>query len=169
MGGGGTEVSADPNLTPLLDVVLQLIMFFMITVNFAAERVPGGIHLPVAQSMVPRDKKDDKDKNKEKMDGAIVINMNAKEEFVNITEFYKIPVTRERLRLYFISQLEPFNLKARSEGREKPRVTLVVRADKEVRYSRIFDVLEASRQAGIENYQLRVMSQAQSDKMQKSN
>ena len=29
--GGGAP---DPNLTPLLDLVLQLIMFFMITVNF---------------------------------------------------------------------------------------------------------------------------------------
>jgi biopolymer transport protein ExbD len=168
MGGGGNEVNADPNLTPLLDVVLQLIMFFMITVNFAAERMPGGINLPVAQSMVPRDKKDDKDKPKEKIDGVVVINMNDKEEFINIAEFYKIPVTRERLRLYFISQLEPFVLKARSENRDKPRVTLVVRADEEVRYSRIFDVIEASRQAGIENYQLRVVSKPQSDRTPKS-
>ena len=30
----------DPNLTPLLDVVLQLIMFFMITVNFVRSRAP---------------------------------------------------------------------------------------------------------------------------------
>ncbi len=29
-----TSDAADPNLVPLLDVVLQLIMFFMITVNF---------------------------------------------------------------------------------------------------------------------------------------
>ena len=53
----------DPNLTPLLDVVLQLIMFFMITVNFvAAERSSDeSMHLPVVQSTVPR-LKDDKDK-----------------------------------------------------------------------------------------------------------
>ena len=30
---------ADPNLTPLLDVVFQLLMFFIMCVNFVAEQV----------------------------------------------------------------------------------------------------------------------------------
>src|SRR4051794_14684215 len=52
VGSEGT----DPNLTPLLDLVLQLIMFFMITVNFVrVDQFDDAIHLPVAASAVPLD------------------------------------------------------------------------------------------------------------------
>src|SRR5947209_8873360 len=48
---------AEPNLTPLLDVVLQLIMFFMITINFVnTDHINADIKLPEAQSAVPLDK-----------------------------------------------------------------------------------------------------------------
>src|SRR3954454_392237 len=47
---------AEPNLTPLLDVVLQLLMFFMMCVNFVTEQVSGDIKLPVSQSARPMNK-----------------------------------------------------------------------------------------------------------------
>src|SRR5271156_4072200 len=47
---------SDPNLTPLLDIVLQLIMFFMITVSFVrVEPLSDRVTLPVAQSAVVLD------------------------------------------------------------------------------------------------------------------
>src|SRR5438477_1464536 len=49
---------AEPNLTPLLDVVLQLLMFFMMCVNFVSEQVNEHIKLPVAQSARPMDKRE---------------------------------------------------------------------------------------------------------------
>src|SRR3954451_922111 len=46
--GGGDQVEI--NLTPLLDLVLQLMMFFIITVNFvAADQFDESVVLPVAQ------------------------------------------------------------------------------------------------------------------------
>ncbi len=39
-----SRVKADPNLVPLLDLVFQLIMFFMICVNFVSEQVNSDIH-----------------------------------------------------------------------------------------------------------------------------
>jgi biopolymer transport protein ExbD len=44
---------AEPNLIPLLDLVLQLVMFFMATTNFARENNPEAIKLPLAQSAKP--------------------------------------------------------------------------------------------------------------------
>ncbi|MBL8824723.1 MAG: biopolymer transporter ExbD [Planctomycetia bacterium] len=38
------------NLTPLLDLVLQLIMFFLACINFAAEQVSGNVQLPLSSS-----------------------------------------------------------------------------------------------------------------------
>src|SRR5947209_9829151 len=50
--------SAEPNLTPLLDVVLQLLMFFMMCVNFVTEQVNEDVKLPESQSAMPMDKAD---------------------------------------------------------------------------------------------------------------
>jgi biopolymer transport protein ExbD len=48
--------NAEPNLTPLLDVVLQLLMFFMMCVNFVTEQVNEDIKLPDSESARPMDK-----------------------------------------------------------------------------------------------------------------
>ena len=57
-GGGGEGKATEPNLVPLLDMVMQLLMFFMISVNFVSEQVNESIQLPVAQSARPMDKTD---------------------------------------------------------------------------------------------------------------
>src|SRR3954467_4404109 len=52
---GQTEGVANPNLTPLLDVVLQLITFFMMLVHFGTkiDEVAASIKLPTAPSALP--------------------------------------------------------------------------------------------------------------------
>ena len=44
---------AEPNLTPLLDVVFQLITFFMLVINFSNENYDARVRLPVAGSARP--------------------------------------------------------------------------------------------------------------------
>ena len=51
----GSPSTANPNLTPLLDIVLQLITFFMMLVHFGT-RLEGstkGVRLPVAPAALP--------------------------------------------------------------------------------------------------------------------
>ena len=48
-----TELKAEPNLTPLLDVVFQLITFFMLVINFSSENYDQRVRLPVAGSARP--------------------------------------------------------------------------------------------------------------------
>ena len=48
-----TELKAEPNLTPLLDVVFQLITFFMLMINFSSDNYDRRITLPVAGSARP--------------------------------------------------------------------------------------------------------------------
>ena len=55
--GGGDEI-AEPDLTPLLALVLQLLMFFIINVNFVSEQVSADIKLPSSESARPIDKAD---------------------------------------------------------------------------------------------------------------
>ena len=54
-GSVGGEIKAEPNLTPLLDVVFQLITFFMLVINFSNDTYDQRVRLPVAGSARPAD------------------------------------------------------------------------------------------------------------------
>src|SRR5260221_260803 len=59
MSHGGSDASeAEADLTPLLDLVLQLLMFFIINVNFVTEQVNPDIKLPTSESARPIDNAD---------------------------------------------------------------------------------------------------------------
>jgi biopolymer transport protein ExbD len=48
MSASMNEEKCEPNMTPLLDIVLQLVMFFMLCVNFVMEQVNEEVKLPTA-------------------------------------------------------------------------------------------------------------------------
>src|SRR5262245_734255 len=50
---GHQEAPEEPNLVPLLDLVLQMVMFFMAVTNFAMENINESVKLPLAQSAKP--------------------------------------------------------------------------------------------------------------------
>src|SRR5438477_8486162 len=52
-GSVTSELKAEPNLTPLLDVVFQLITFFMLVINFSNENYDQRVRLPVVGSAKP--------------------------------------------------------------------------------------------------------------------
>src|ERR1700740_3348899 len=73
---GGEVENVDPDLTPLLDLVMQLLMFFIVNVNFVKEQVSQDVKLPTSTSARPISKGDT---------GAIFINQKSgrNKEFVN--------------------------------------------------------------------------------------
>src|SRR6185436_8789522 len=48
--------SAEPNLVPILDMVFQLITFFMLVINFKTASVDRNLRLPVVGSAIPAEK-----------------------------------------------------------------------------------------------------------------
>lgn len=48
-----TDVKSEPNLTPILDMVFQLITFFMLVINFKSAEVDLSLKLPVVGSARP--------------------------------------------------------------------------------------------------------------------
>ena len=50
MSGPTAELNANPNLVPLLDMVFQLITFFMLVVNFKSAEIDRSLTLPVIGS-----------------------------------------------------------------------------------------------------------------------
>jgi len=56
MSHGGQDESAEGDLTPLLDLVLQLLMFFIVNVNLATEQTNPDVKLPLSASATPLNK-----------------------------------------------------------------------------------------------------------------
>jgi biopolymer transport protein ExbD len=59
-GAVRSSVKAEPNLTPILDMVFQLITFFMLVINFKAQETDRKLKLPVVGSARPVDSKNDR-------------------------------------------------------------------------------------------------------------
>jgi biopolymer transport protein ExbD len=53
MAGMHQALKAEPNLTPMLDMVFQLVTFFMLVVNFKAASLDTSLQLPVIGSALP--------------------------------------------------------------------------------------------------------------------
>jgi biopolymer transport protein ExbD len=155
--GPSTEGSkAEPNLVPLLDVVLQLIMFFMLTVNFVqTDQVNPSIILPEAQSAVPLDKtvRDVLFLNMDK-DGKVLL---AGENLDTRTK-----VGRSKIQSYLNKEKARAQRRladSKSEG-DADKFMVVLRAHKLCNYEDVFGVLQLCEEAGYRRWQLRVQSRA---------
>jgi biopolymer transport protein ExbD len=142
---GGTAQSAEPNLTPLLDLVLQLVMFFMLCANFVMEQVNDSITLPKAQMARPMDK-DDRQflfLNVDK-DGRLLVPGRTLVGPVEIGGYLK--------REYADAQRKA---KPNAEGKPEVRTKVVIRGDEKAKYSHIYALMQACRAAGFHNIELR--------------
>ena len=148
--------AADPNLVPLLDIVLQLIMFFMITVNFVrVDQFDDSISLPVAQAAMLLDKTAEE---------WIFLNLNADNKLVGTLSNFALD-TPEKLKAHLMR--EKIDLQRvwqeKNPGKNPDRdfkVVVVLRADKNCRYEQVWQVLDSCQRAGYRRWQLRVMTRA---------
>src|SRR5437764_717651 len=130
---GGEAV--DVNLTPLLDLVLQLIMFFMITVNFVrVEQFDDAIHLPVATSAVQLDKG---------AEDFVFLNLDGSGQLVGTLSNLMLD-TPEKLKVFLMREKESIERSARSRGAVgEVKIVIVLRADKDARYRDVWDKLDS--------------------------
>jgi biopolymer transport protein ExbD len=151
----GSIDKCEPNLVPMLDLVLQLIMFFMLVTNFIQDDLVTTIKLPTAIQAKPLDKSEDH---------VIFLNVD-KQGHVLLAKDPKpgdiltnaIQVQNELRRRKEFDDAR----KAREEKAGRPgRISLVViRADKECHYKQVNDVMEACRRSGYTDVQLRAVVQ----------
>jgi biopolymer transport protein ExbD len=137
----------DPNLTPLLDLVLQLIMFFMITVNFIrVDQFDDSIRLPKATKAAPIEASAEK---------YVFMNLNPKGELVGTLASAQLD-TPGKIQAFLHGERERNEREAAAQGRAGPvKVVVILRADKDVRYERMWEVLDACKRAGFAHWQLR--------------
>jgi biopolymer transport protein ExbD len=143
MSHGGDE-GAVPNLIPLLDVVFQLLMFFMMCVNFVSEQTSQNVKLPMAQSARPMDKSE--------ASSVLFLNMNRNGELMLPGQD---PMsTQGEVRFYLKSQ---FSDAERIEKGKGPQVSIVIRADEGADYGKVYDLLSICKEVGFRKLQLRAI------------
>lgn len=145
-GGGLGEVRADPNLTPLLDVVLQLIMFFMVGVTFVSNQVNPDIDLPTAQSARPMEKG---------MTDVLFLNLN-KDNQLEVVGESKPLTTPDQVNFYLRDKFdEAQRLDKDRGGKGTVNTVLILRADQRAEYRAVYDLLRRCKDAGFTRIQIR--------------
>lgn len=149
----------EPNLTPLLDLVLQMVMFFMLTANFDKFQKNQAVTLPkAAQAQAP-------DKT---IDVQLLVELGAPPK---AGEMGKLSLSSgEGSRpLQGPTQLtERLGLEAQkheigkfadpnSPKKKKVKVAVILRADQNTTFRQIFEVMTAIQKAGFEDIQLRAL------------
>ena len=146
-GVGSSEIKAEPNLVPLLDLVFQLIMFFMICVNFVSEQVNEDIKLPVAQSARPMEKSE-----------VDVL-------FLNLDQTGKVMVPGGEQPLDTLGQKQ-FYLRQKYADTKRAsgqvHTVVIVRADRNASYGHLFELLKLCKQAGYQKMQIRAYTKTES-------
>jgi len=147
--GADIAIKAEPNLVPLLDLVLQMLMFFIITVNFVSNQVNENIKLPVAQAAKPMNK-----------DITDVL-------YLNINDKGQIEVVGKEQPLTDFGQIKNF---LRTEYRNREVVaapgpvntSVIIRADQNAEYKLVYQILRQCKEQGFRKMQLRAIQKAKS-------
>jgi biopolymer transport protein ExbD len=162
---------AEPNLTPLLDVVLQLLMFFMMCVNFVNEQVNEDIKLPRSQAVKPMDKGEAdylfinlKPFNLADFQDRLPSDALARvqEKFRDGDECIlvpgKEPMRRNELRLWLRQQYEDAKQLSEQRGEKSVTTAVVIRAHKEADYGQVFEILQLCKNVGYRRLMLRALT-----------
>ena len=140
---------AEPNLTPILDMVFQLITFFMLVINFQAAALDMSLKLPVVGSARPVESQ---------TEDLMVLNVNNKGQLrVTGQTVEAEPFLRKEAA--FAKRKLKDQGKAFKEGDELPTL-VVVRADQKTSFDLLNKVLTECQKHGYRKFALRAMNRA---------
>ncbi len=156
-GGGGDSAPLEPNMTPLLDLVLQILMFFIVTVNFATAENTGNVPLPDSQTARPLPKS----ALKEPIFLNLLVNKDADTGVRRHEVLLPLQLDASGKPLPPMNQAEARRYMKRlfddlsRVGEVKNPV--VIRAHKEADYNEVFQVLQSCSDAGFRNLKVRAL------------
>lgn len=148
---GPSNADVDMNLTPMLDLVFQLITFFMLVTNFKGASMDLSLKLPVLGSARPLDYQG-------KLE-PLLINLNSNGKIRSQGSNHEIEPFIKREARFVKMQLEAAGEKFK-EGGELP-VPVIVRADKDVKFSMLNQVIRTCQDVGYRQFSLSAMTREQ--------
>jgi biopolymer transport protein ExbD len=137
---------AEPNLVPLLDLVLQLIMFFMICANFVMEENDHTIKLPVSQQAKPV-----------AQPGPDVLHLGVTADgHVTVVGRRRPLVTDDEIYVFLKHDVyDAAQEAARKRNEDKVATLVIIRADRNVDFEHVYRLMRHCQRAGLGNLQLR--------------
>jgi biopolymer transport protein ExbD len=140
------EGDIDLNLVPLLDLVLQMVMFFIMVANFAAQQITGVVALPLASSARPPDPGET---------DVLYLNLNDKGRLL-------VPgrdplETLSEIKYYLITEYQSAKRLAetRPESKGEVKTVVIIRGHKDADFKPVFEILRECKSAGFRKLQLR--------------
>jgi biopolymer transport protein ExbD len=154
MPGSLSKMKAEPNLTPLLDVVFQLITFFMLVINFSNENYDARVKLPVAGSARPIEE-GEKAANEDRL----VLNVDKEGHL--IFGGRSLPTHDAIREIKHQADLVKNLLKA-SGIKPDPTgalpTTIILRADRDAEFSSLYQIITACQAQGFRKFALKAMT-----------
>ncbi len=150
-GSVSGEIRAEPNLTPLLDVVFQLITFFMLVFKISGDNYDQRVRLPVAGSVRPIEgARADEDRLVLNIDGDGRLLWNGK--ILSVDEALKELRTQARL--------VEMNQKIRGKGQagDSLPTTIVLRADRRASFATVYRYIQACQSFRFTKFALKAMN-----------
>ncbi|HEV3384508.1 MAG TPA: biopolymer transporter ExbD [Gemmata sp.] len=148
MSHGGLE-KCEPNFTPLLDLVLQLVMFFMIVSNFVIEQTNVEIKLPEAIAAKALEKGDGDPIFLNVNDqGKVLLAANQREGDTDTLD------NEDQVRRYMLNRAAE---EKRKTGKNEVQASLILRVDRLTPFEKTYKIMKACRLAGYQKVQLRVL------------
>jgi len=118
------------NMTPMIDVVFQLLIFFLVAAKFEKEERDYPVQLPQSDQAMARTAK-------------------VKELFVNVDQSGKVVLNGKQL-----TSNELFLQLRQAQANNPGRQTVIVRGDERCPYKHVFAVIDLCEKAGIRDHRL---------------
>jgi biopolymer transport protein ExbD len=144
-----SQADSRPNLTPILDMVFQLITFFMLVINFKTAAMDLSLQLPVVGSARPVDSKG--------QDELLVLNVDAQGQ-LNIygqvrSDVERYIATEAQASLFYARRKNP----QIAAGDELP-TTVVIRADRATPFAMLNKIITACQKQGYRKFSLKALN-----------
>lgn len=141
------DVKAEPNLTPILDMVFQLITFFMLVMTFKSAEVDFNLKLPVVGSARPV--------STDGHTGLLVLNID---QAGNVRTTQPIRDLDSFVRIQSQATLVANHMtQADLEGGGELPTTVVIRADRDTPFAKLNRVIKACQESGFRKFALKAI------------
>jgi|SRR5262245_29054091 len=146
--------TAQPNLTPILDMVFQLITFFMLVINFKTAAMDLDLKLPVVGSARPVDTQGQED--------LLILNINSQGQlrvYGQLISDVAAYIASEAQASLLVARRTNLQIKS---GDELPS-TVVIRADKGTPFAMLNRIIETCQASGYRKFALKAMNKESTD------
>jgi biopolymer transport protein ExbD len=155
VSASGSFDRPDPNLTPLLDIVFQLIAFFVMVINFSNENYDQRVRLPVAGTAQPVEE------GERVSEDRLVLNVDRRGHL--LWNGQALPTNKAIDEIKHQAELVKINLKAARQKFDPATglpTTIVLRADRDTPFDLLFSLITACQASGFHKFSLKAMNAA---------